>query len=103
MSRRRATGHRSHRRYFWAANRAATYPIGSHFGSGRTVYAGLPAGLPSEGALPVRSAWRVGSSVPQSPIARPSDLTDSASSRDLFAPCTHTPMLLGYALTFHLH
>src|SRR5437899_10117234 len=29
-------------------------------------------------------------------IARPSDLRDSASSRDLFVPCTRTPMQMGY-------
>src|SRR2546428_6613816 len=99
MSPRHATGNNSHRRYFWAAHHAATYPIGSHFGSGRTAYSGLPACPPSEGALLVCSAWRVGSSVPRSPIAHPSDLTDTSSSKDLFVPYAHTPIQMRYALT----
>src|SRR5262245_1008956 len=37
-----ANAQNNHRRYSWAVNRAATYPIGSHCGSGRTAYSGLP-------------------------------------------------------------
>src|SRR5712691_3306033 len=98
MSHRHATGKNSHRRCSWAANHAATYPIGSHFGRGRTGYSGLPACRPPEGALLVGSVWRVGSSVPRWPIARPSDLMDSASENDHSVPYARTPMLMGYAL-----
>src|SRR5205823_2431358 len=65
MSHRHATGKNSHRRYSWAAHHAATDPIGSHCGSGRTAYSGLPACRPSEDALLVGAVWRVGSSVPR--------------------------------------
>src|SRR5919201_2537814 len=99
MSHRRATAQHNHRRDSWAADRVATYPIGSHCGSGRTAYSGLLACGPSEGALLVGCAWQVGSAVPRSPIAHPLDLRDTSSVFDLPVPYTRTPLLLGYALT----
>src|SRR2546426_10499129 len=94
-----ATGKKSHRRYSWAEHHAAPYPIGSHCGLGRTMYSGLPACRPSEGALLVGSAWQVESSVPRWPMARPSDLMDISSETGLHVPCMRIPLLMGYALT----
>src|SRR6266478_9919247 len=73
MCRRRATGKSSHTRYSWATNHGAAAPIGSHSDSDRKSYSGLPACSPREDDRLVCPAWRVGSWVPQSPIARPSD------------------------------
>src|SRR6266566_1581180 len=99
MSHRHATGKNSHRRCSWAANHEVTYPIGNHCGLGRIGYSELPAHRPCAGALLVGSAWRVGSSVPRLPIARPSDLRDISFETGFHVPCMRTPLLMGYALT----
>src|SRR5215510_7025306 len=101
MSHRHATAQNNHRRYSWVADRAAIYPIGSHCGSGRIAYAGLPACGPSAGALLVGCAWQVGSVVPRSPIAHPSDRMDTSFVLDLPVSYVRTPVLVGYALTIY--
>src|SRR2546422_2607239 len=86
MCRRRATGKSSHTRYSWATNHGAAAPIGSHSDSERKSYSGLPACSPREDDRLVCPAWRVGSWVPQSPIARPSDPIHMSFETGLLLP-----------------
>src|SRR6266478_8908618 len=86
MCRRRATGKSSHTRYSWATNHGAAAPIGSHSDSDRKSYSGLPACSPREDDRLVCPAWRVGSWVPQSPIARPSDPIHMSFETGLLLP-----------------